>query len=82
MGVRAAHFGQNSTGPECEAKKIHPTKQYFRLCIPRSLYARNHGRIWKVACQHKVLPSVQCLPTFTFRIQEDANQPWGCLSPG
>ena len=82
MGARAAHFGQNSIGPECGVKKPHPPKQSFRLCISRSLYVRSHGRIWKFACQHKVLPSMQCLPMFTFRIQEDANQPRGCFSQG
>lgn len=82
MGVRVAHFGQTSTGPERGAKKPHPTKQCFRLCISRSLYVRNHGRIGKFACQHKVLASTQCLPMFTFRIQENTNQPRGCLSQG
>ena len=53
MGVTAAHFGQTSTGPECGAKKPHPTKRFFRLCISRCLYIRNHDRIQKFACLHK-----------------------------
>lgn len=80
MGARAAHFGQNSTGPECGAKQPHPTNEHFRLRISTSLYVRKHGRIRKFACQHKVLPSIQCLPMFTFRLQEDTNQPKSCLS--
>lgn len=80
MGARAAHFGQTSTGPECGAKQPHPRKEHFRLRISTSLYIRKHGRIRKFACQHKVLPSIQCLPMFTFPIQEDTNQPKGCLS--
>lgn len=35
MGVRAARFGQTSTGPECGAEKAHPTKQYFRTVFQR-----------------------------------------------
>lgn len=31
MGVRAAHFGQTFTGPQCGAEKPHPTKQCFKI---------------------------------------------------
>lgn len=39
-------------------------------------FLQHLGRIWKLACQHRVLPSTQCLPVFTFRMQEDTTQGW------
>lgn len=76
---KSSPFWKNFTGPECGTKKSHPTKKYFRLCISRSIYIRNHGR-QNFACQHKVFPSMQCLPMLTLRIEQDINQPSSCLS--
>lgn len=60
-----------SVGQRSPTPPSSTPERYFSVPFLQHL-----GRIWKLACQHRVLPGMQRLPVFTFRMQEDTTQGW------
>lgn len=75
--TRAPCGQRNPTVKETRPYKAIVQTMYFKV-----LLQQKPGQDLEFYLPANVLPSMQCPPMFTFRIQEDTNQPRGCLSHG